>query len=798
MRRPLLFVSFCLVALIALVYFGQPVSKEAGPPDGTHIRAAGWVCEKDENSFTIKFQDLSILSEAAVLQQDNSNQDNFINNVFDGISRCNKLLVSYDGAQELILGSEVTLEGELYAFSAATNPGEFDYAGYYHSMGYLGRMRDVQILGQSGDAGLQEWLYRLRCYWKRRIYTVFPQREASVMAAILLGEKSDVDEEIRALYQRNGIVHILSISGLHITIIGMGIYKLLRRIGLPVWVAAVLGATVLVLYGMMTGFGVSVCRAIGMYLLRMLGLLWRRTYDMLTALGVVGAGMALFRPAWLGHMGFLLSFGSVLGLGLMVPALVRHRDEEECGKPKRYVEGKVKQVLQQVWKFLCDLLREGLLAGIVITLTTLPIQLWFSYEISVYAVLLNALILPLMSAVMVAGLVAMLVPGLGIVGTVDVMILTGYEGLCHVFEALPAAMWNPGRPAVWQVVVYYLLWAVVVWVLPWIGRRLRQKRKVQKFMVGHPGKWQFHVSLFRVRRFAQVFLLALAVGILAVPRFCGDRVTFLDVGQGDCICVQLASGEVYLFDCGSSSRKGVSEDVLIPFLKYYGISEIDAVFASHGDADHINGLVELFDLRKENHITIRQFVLPSIEQATLQEEFGELLAAIGNADADDEIPVSVIWAGEGWTVDDEDRFLCLHPSDSRVSQGGNEGSQCFYVELHEGENALSLLLTGDVESTGEKELTAELEQRGIGNVDVLKVAHHGSRYSTTDTFLEVVTPSVAVISCGRRNSYGHPHEETLERLEAAECEVLTTPQYGAITVEVDKGVVIRSFCEEVN
>ncbi len=768
MRRPLLFVSFCLVALIAFVYFRHPVAGAAGPPDGSSIRMVGRVCEKDDNSFTI-------LCEAASLQQNDSKQDNFIKEAFCERNRCNKLLVSYDGSQDVILGSEVTLEGTFYAFSPATNPGEFDYAGYYHSMGYAGRVRNVQMVSRKGEAGLLERLYRLRCYWKQRIYDVFPQREASVMAAILLGEKSDVDEEIRSLYQRNGIVHILSISGLHITIIGMGIYKLLRRVGLPVWAAAVLGAAVLVLYGMMTGFGVSVCRAIGMYLLRMLALLWRRTYDMLTALGVVGAGMVLFRPAWLLHMGFLLSFGSVLGLGLMVPALVRHRDETECGKPMRYVEGKVRQILQQVWKFVCDLLREGLLAGIAITLTTLPIQLWFSYEISIYSVFLNALILPLMSAVMVAGLVAMLVPGLGIVGTVDVFILSGYEGLCHVFEALPAAMWNPGRPAVWQVVVYYLIWALVVWGLPWLGRRLRQNS-----------------ALFRGRRLAQVFLLILAVGILGVPRFGGDRVTFLDVGQGDCICVQLSSGEVYLFDCGSSSRKGIGEEVLIPFLKYYGISEIDAVFASHGDVDHVNGLVELLDLRKENHITIRQLVLPRIEQATLQEEFGELLAAIRNGDAD-EIPVSVIWAKEGWTVDGEDRFLCLHPSDSRASQGGNEGSQCFYIELHEGEKALSLLLTGDVEGLGEKELTDELKQWGIGNVDVLKVAHHGSRYSTADEFLTVVKPYMAVISCGRKNWYGHPHEETILRLEAAECEVLTTPQYGAITVEVDEEVKVYGF-----
>ncbi len=759
MRRPLLFWSFCLVALIAIVYSRGPAHFTAGPPDGTWIRVTGQVKDKDETSFELQIHDLKyleILNGAAALQTNIPSSEMNQTNKYD------RLLVSYDGATELILGSEVTLEGSFYAFSRATNPGEFDYGAYYQSMGFLGRIRDAAITEAAGEVGLAERLWQLRKFWEKRLYRVLPDKEASVMAAILLGEKSDVDAKVKALYTRNGIVHILSISGLHITIIGVGLYKLLRKVGLPVWAAALLGGTVLVLYGMMTGFGVSVCRAIGMYLLRMLALLIGRTYDMLTALGFVGAVMVVIHPAWLGHMGYLLSFGSVLGLGLLLPALTKGSETEGPCKPLVYVEGVWRRRLVKVWQFVRGILREGLLAGISITLTTLPIQLWFSYEISIYSVFLNALILPLMSAVMVAGLVAMIVPGLGLVGTVDVVILTGYEGLCHLFESLPAAMWNPGRPAVWQVVLYYLLWAAVVWVLP----RIRMRP-------------------------VQFFLLGAAVGILALPRFHGDRVTFLDVGQGDCICVQLSTGEVYLFDCGSSSRSGVGEDVLIPFLKYYGISRIDAVFASHGDTDHTSGLEELLRLGKENHMEVGQLVLPDIERDILREEFEGLLEAAGVAD----VPVSVISAGESKT-NGEDLFLCLHPEGTgsgAVGGGGNAGSECFYVRLCERKHHLSILLTGDVEGVGETVLSKQLAQYGIQAVDVLKVAHHGSKNSTKNAFLEGVKPMLSVISCGRRNSYGHPHEETLERLGEAGSEIVTTPECGAITIEIGKEIRVYGF-----
>ncbi|MDE6701017.1 MAG: ComEC/Rec2 family competence protein, partial [Acetatifactor sp.] len=434
-----------------------------------------------------------------------------------------------------------------------------------------------------------------------------------------------MDADLKALYQKNGIIHILSISGLHITLIGMGLYKILRRAGVPVWCAAAGGAVFLILYGVMTGLGVSACRAIGMYLLRMLAQLLGRTYDMLTAIGVTAVCMVCLHPAWLEHMGFLLSYGSVLGVGILLPALAE--SGEEAPRVKRYIEEKWKRRLASLCGRLWRGLRQSLLAGISITLTTLPIQLWFAYEIPVYSILLNVLVLPFMSVVMATGLFAMLIPGMGFVGTVDVLILAGYEKLCAWFGRLPHPMWNPGRPEVWQIAVYYLLWAAVVCCAE-LSRR-HGRKYLQKCM--------------------QFVLLGAAVLVLGLSGRCGDRVTFLDVGQGDCICVQLSSGEVYLFDCGSSSRSRIGERVLIPFLKYYGIGKIDAVFVSHGDQDHMNGIVELLNLREQEHIEVGGLVLPGIDRSLWNEEFGELLETAKGTAGQREIPVSVIRAGESWT-----------------------------------------------------------------------------------------------------------------------------------------------------
>ncbi|MCM1092033.1 MAG: DNA internalization-related competence protein ComEC/Rec2 [Butyrivibrio sp.] len=797
MRRPLFCGAACLVALVAFWYFVLPKAAEDMPPDGMRVTVAGQVCQKNETSFIIKVRGVG--SNQNHSNQDNSSQNHSIQRELNHVG--NKLLCEYEAA-ELTLGAEVIVEGNFYAFEGATNQGEFDYARYYHSLGYAGRLRRVEVTWQESCApGVRETLYRLQRYWEERLYQIFPEKEASVMTAILLGDKSGLDEEVKEQYRRNGIIHILSISGLHITILGMGLYKMLKRLGVPAWFAAVCGGGTLVLYGIMTGLGVSVCRAIGMYLIRMLAGLWGRTYDMLTALGVVGAVMVCIHPPWLEHMGFLLSFGSILGVGMLLPAL--SAQGEKPVELRRYEESGWRQHLARTRDKLSEGLRQGILAGVSITLTTLPIQLWFSYEVPMYSVLLNVLVLPFMSVLMVTGLIAMCIPGLGIVGTADVVILMGYEGLCRLFERLPDPMWNPGRPQLWQVALFYLLWGIVAWSV-WLVKKHKKRRAV---IVGV--------------KVAQWIILAAAVVLLGLSTFRGDAVTFLDVGQGDCICVRLSSGEVYLFDCGSSSRSHVGERVLIPFLKYHGIQKIDAIFVSHGDADHMNGIIELLELSGEEHIEIGQLVLPGIDRGLWEEEFGELLAAAGGADggsgedggnsADGEsgvdggnrasndrfgqqsgVPVAFVRAGDSFGS--QDTFLCLHPASDGGGAGGNEGSECFYIELREGVNRLSLLLVGDVEGKGERELLAELQERGIRDVTVFKVAHHGSKNSTPVEVLSQISPRLSVISCGRNNRYGHPHEELLERLESSGTAIYDTPHAGAVTLRLDKrGASIETY-----
>ena len=902
MRRPLFMACLCLVIVITImkILTGAGTGGDAVlPPDGSPVRITGRIDTR--TSEVIILQCISLIHKDQTYSYSGKLQCEL-----DNMKTAMITAGAVTGEEEsLKIGQQIILEGTFSHFATATNPGEFDVQRYYAAKGIGGRVRQSQILAVGEKYSfLREKLYGFRQVLHDRLAEVFPAKEASVMQTLLLGEKEELDAEVKALYQKNGIAHILSISGLHITLLGMGVYRLLKRLGLPVRAAAVGGAMLLLIYGVMVGMSVSASRAIGMYLLQMLGIFVGRTYDMLTGLGLMALLLVLQEPERLCDVSFLMSFGAVLGICILTPVLSgdgRERDADaelevkgisawpvwlrtvadifgdSAYERNKYREGWRKVAYEGIQRIV-SAVKGGFAASVGVILFTLPVQLWFFYEIPVYSVLLNLLVLPFMSVVVAGGILS-LIPGLGLVGTVDCLILWWYEWICGRFAQLPGAIWCVGRPEVWQIICYYvgifllvfgreyveawkkrgtygeknvpgdrLHFARTLWCLITRGadESIRNRKKdcngemiqhsdrrfgicptgVQNALAKFRCAWQGAMTYMnRVPHLiAVVMILGLLIGLLTGNFDCWSRVTFLDVGQGDGIVVETGQG-AYLFDCGSTSRKNIGEYVLKPYLKSRGIRSLRGVFVSHPDEDHMNGVIELLENGADWGIVVEQLFLPAIAEGKRTESFATLLAAAEAA----EVPVSYIKCGDE-IRDSQLRLLCLHPEENTTLADANAYSECFYVEVFakkmkqeaiddrkandasggsamegSGENGsfagpgerkdfrvndgkINILLTGDVEGEGERQLMQELqEQRGQREfrVDILKVAHHGSGYSTGTEFLATASPATAIISCGRNNSYGHPHAETLQRLEDARVPWYGTMDYGALTVTVD-------------
>ena len=252
--------------------------------------------------------------------------------------------------------------------------------------------------------------------------------------------------------------------------------------------------------------------------------------------------------------------------------------------------------------------------------------------------------------------------------------------------------------------------------------------------------------------------------------------TILDVGQGDGIFIKGPDGGTYLIDGGSSDVKKIGQYRIEPFLKSQGVSRLDYVIVTHGDSDHMNGIEELID-RKKIGVTIDTLVLP------VQEVWGEEFVALSERAKKEGIRVVVIAPGQE-IMEEELTLTCLQPSEAEEGlETGNETSMVMAVSYGE----YDMLLTGDVEGKGEEELTDLLKHKYKNcSWEVLKVAHHGSKNSSSKEFLDGVTPRYAIISAGQKNRYGHPHQETIARLEEAECKIKSTQETGAVMIIIHK------------
>jgi len=692
------------------------------------------------------------------------------------------------------IGNTIQVTAVFKGYSHATNPGEFDAFDYYSSHNIYGMLSKVKLTILSERINpLKHYLYLFRAAGIASLTASYDSVKATVMSDLLFGDKAGLDSDIKELYQRAGISHILSISSLHISILGLGLYKLLRKLRCPIKISALVSAIVLLMFGIMTGMSTSAARAIGIYIIAVGAQLLGRTTDKLTSLALVATILLIINPSQLTDCGFLLSFCSVLGICCLYPVLKsiisNHINSQTLYHPNT-ISFKCKKVLKKTTLFAAD----SLLAALSITLTTLPIQLYFFYEIPIFSCIINLLVIPLLSILMISGYISVFFPFLYLPTKLCSLILDFYELLARISDSIPCGQWNPGRPPIFAILLYYLLWlAVVLYPI-------------------------YHVKMHRFR--PQYLIISYSVIFAALILFFNlctlpaNSILFLDVGQGDCILCYTDSHEVLIFDGGSSSRSKVGQYIIKSTLKYYGFSHINAIYISHSDSDHTNGLLEICVNRKrwgfkiDNIYTtyFRNSDFESIEglcinriAAGYEAEYGSLQLTCLHPSADF---VSADFTSADFSSADfssSDFSSSDFSSSNFASLDSNSTSMCLLLQftdshIYSGDNkaCTTVLLTGDVEGLGESLLNDAISPHFP--ITLLKVAHHGSRNSTSDQFLNAACPKYAFISAGRNNSYGHPHEETLARLTDHACSYYSTIDYGAITLNIrNRSIIIKGY-----
>lgn len=766
-RRPLSLAAFAFILLILGCVSIKPSGdmRKHPPEEGEVIRLTGTVTAKEYKIFRDGRTPVLYLGDITEGQYGGSRTRQQKKEAVICYLAAGEELDTEDGLPRI--GERVLLSGRVSHFREATNPGEFNLRQYYQILHISYRLNQTEILGSSGSySKLKEKLYQIRRRCAEILEEIYPPEQAGVLKAMLLGEKNGLEEEIKELYQLAGLLHILSISGLHITLLGMAVYKLLKRCYVPVLFGAPAVIFLMWCYGSMTGMGVSTRRAVFMFSLHLAAEFFGRTYDMLTALSLAAVWMLAENPMLAYHSGFLLSFGAVAGIILVLPWVkTLAKERGNCQEDKGLWQG-----LQKGWN---KWVREGMALGSAVALTTLPVVLWFYFRYPLCSLLLNLYVIPLMGIVLADGVLSVLagfiwLEGARYVGLIDYFLLILYQYSCEAGLKLPGSNLIGGRPAIWQVILYYgILLFMVVWEE---GCRSRKKR------------------VSSLPRHCQKMLILAAVMLLFYRPVRGLTVSFLDVGQGDCIVLQNENGNCYLVDGGSTSKSEVGKYQMLPFLESRGIGELEAVFVTHPDEDHISGILEL--MRQSSYgVKVRSLILPDVAQQIKEAELSEIRKTAETY----KIPVYYISRGDNIT-DKKLRIDCVGPGRGIESEEMNEISTVLYFRY----GAFTMLLTGDVTGGAEQEMADYLEENRLAfpSLTILKAAHHGSRYSTPEEFLELTMPDYTVISAGKNNRYGHPHAELLERLEDVGSQVYSTMESGAVTIYTDgKKMRAETFLE---
>lgn len=714
------------------------------------------------------------------------------------------------GIQRLRYGQRVEIQGRVRSPHNFNNPGGFDYAGYlarqkiFWTAAMTRRSRARILPGRCGWRILAG-VFALRTAAIERIEELYPDDGgeghadylAGMMEGVLIGETSKLDRAWTENFRRTGTFHALVISGVHVTVLAGVLLFLLRLTAMPEMAALTLTAAAAWLYAMVSGFSAPVVRAAGGFTLYLIARFFFRRARVLNLLSAIALVYLAWDPGQVFDASFQLSFLCVAAIGALAVPLVEattgplarglrqistvDADPHLAPRVAQFrVEVRLAAETLHLWtrvplrwarEGLAVVLRLALYGAEMAAISTviqiglaLPMAEYF-HRVSFTGLTANLLIVPAMDAVIPIGFVA---------------IFTGWHWVAAMGGgilrfAAAVADWHANLEPAWRV-PDPPLWLALSFVGSLLVLALVARRKF--------ARWPATGVVLAL------FALLLWQPWPARPEPGTMELTAIDVGQGDSLLLVLPRGQTVLIDTGGlllfgrhKSSLDIGEDVVSPYLWSRGIRRLDVVAATHAHQDHIGGLAAVLANFRPRELWIG---------ANFPSAIAEQAGRLGIRTVEEH-------AGPGFELGGARFQILSPPSDYEPAKPGspaNNDSLAMRVSY----GSRSFLLTGDMEKAMEARLllaAADAAEAGSGeagpgwlgagllHADVLKVGHHGSKTSTIEPFLEAVSPSIALISAGYENSFGHPHPDVVARLEARHTAILRTDRYGLATVRTD-------------
>ncbi|MED1863181.1 DNA internalization-related competence protein ComEC/Rec2 [Fictibacillus nanhaiensis] len=637
-----------------------------------------------------------------------------------------------DQLKNLRINLTCTIKGKLQEPRRNTHFYGMDYREYLRNDNIYWILKTAQFgLNQCNEVrepSVYEQINTWRSKSIKELESHFSKNTAGLMNALLFGYRDGIEAETLQYYQGLGLTHLLAVSGFNVGIVTYFLYLILVRLGVIKEIAYILIILFLPIYIVLTGAESSIVRAGIMGMIVILIMMFRRKVHPVTLLSFVCIGMLSCDPSFASDLGFQLSF-------LMTFVLITSKYVLENSSPIR---------LLIMTTFICSLF-------------SVPIILYHFFEFSLLSIPFNVIYIPFVSMVLFP--ISFFILILSLSNPESILFVKEFIEYLFNFSVLVMEKAQSlkmsvilGRPAHWIFALYFV--AIFYFLYRWeVTKRIQLLMTLPFLMV-----CCIHWGLPYVNPKATI--------------------SFINVGQGDSILIELPYRKaVYLIDTGGSvsfdqedwekreEEYDVTKQVVYPFLKAKGIQRLDGLIITHGDLDHAGGGEFLLENFKVNHVFLPHKQIGNNMEALIQ-----------TAAARNKIKVVKLAKGMQWESA-HSLFLVLHPGSKESTS--NNSSIVLWIKVYD----RTFLLTGDIEVEAEKAIIKSFPRI---KSDVLKVGHHGSMTSSTESFLDSVSPRYGIISAGENNIYGHPALEVLKRFKERGIIIYRTDQHGDISFVVDK------------